>query len=233
MSRPKNTQLKTVEEMATELSESKSKSGYSKKIYKAESDEHKGEVLSNDIQNHITELTKSRQKGKVNFFDLEEVERRTIEYLTACSISETFPSVMGLSVQAYGVSRQALNQYLNSHDNEVTAYINIVKDMIADILTNASLYNNANATQVIFQLKNHFGHSDVVEMDVKNNKADIYKNVIPADELIRRAKLSEGGSGEAKKQLTYQQQKVLERIPNLDLADEPKVIDIHFDDEDI
>ena len=35
---------------------------------------------------------------------------------------------------------------------------------MADILTNASLYNNANAVQVIFQLKNHFGHSDTVQL---------------------------------------------------------------------
>ena len=35
---------------------------------------------------------------------------------------------------------------------------------MADILTNESLKNNANAVQVIFQLKNHFDHNDKVEI---------------------------------------------------------------------
>ena len=71
---------------------------------------------------------------------------------------------MGLAVYGYGVSRQALNDYLRTHNNETTAFIEKAKDIMADILTNASLYNNANAVQVIFQLKNHFGHSDTVQL---------------------------------------------------------------------
>ena len=35
---------------------------------------------------------------------------------------------------------------------------------MADILTDAALYNHANAVQTIFTLKNHFDHADRVEI---------------------------------------------------------------------
>ena len=46
-----------------------------------------------------------------------------------------------------------------------------MKELIADVLTNASLRNKANVAQTIFQLKNHFGHSDEVKV-VKTMKED-------------------------------------------------------------
>ena len=101
---------------------------------------------------------------------MEQVKQRTFEYLEACQAAEVYPSIMGLSAHGYGVSRQALNQYLNSHDNEATAFISMVKRYNGrHSLTNASLYNNANAIAVIFQLKNHFQHADREIAPVVNN----------------------------------------------------------------
>ena len=157
--------IKTTPEMAQEMATEREKSGYNKKLYKVASDEYKGEILANDIINRATDLIKSQERGKVNFNDLEDVEGRAYAYLQACADSQTFPSVMGLAVHGFGISRQALNQYITRNpDSRATDFINRVKDVIADILTNASLNNNANAVQAIFQLKNHFDHSDKVEI---------------------------------------------------------------------
>ena len=106
-------------------------------------------------------------------------------YLEACSLSSCFPSVMGLS-GALVCSRQNLHRWLLSHpDHPTTDFISMVKDSMADVLTNASLYNNANAVQVIFQLKNHFDHADRVEIApvVPNTQIDSDYN---AEEIRRR-----------------------------------------------
>lgn len=161
--------IKTVPEMAEELAIEKSRDGYTQRLYKnnykAVSDEHKNEVLSADIMQRVEELRNSETRKKVDFGSLEDVMQRTCDYFEACAAAGVYPSVMGLAVHGYGISRQALNQYLlkNPHTRQAE-YILKAKDMMADILTNESLKNNANAVQVIFQLKNHFDHNDKVEI---------------------------------------------------------------------
>lgn len=157
--------IKTVPEMTAELAAEREKDGYSKRLYKAQSDEHKGDMLSADIMQRADDLLKSETRDKVDLNDIEDVEQRTYDYFTACADAQVYPSVMGLAVHGFGISRQALNQYLQRNTGSRTAeFICKAKDVMADILTNASLYNNANAVQVIFQLKNHFEHSDKIEL---------------------------------------------------------------------
>lgn len=149
--------------MAAAMAAEKAGGGHKNKIYKVQADEHKAEILSADIQNRLEALREKRDK--VNLLDLAEVEARTLEYLEACSLASVFPSVMGLSVQGFGMSRQALNQWLLKNPGSQTAeYIFKVKDIMADILVNASLNNNANSLQALFQLKNHFEHTDKAEL---------------------------------------------------------------------
>lgn len=154
----------TVKSMADALSSDKAKSGYKGKVYKELSDEHKGEQIALSIKNKASSLKEVINAPKIDLSDTEEVQKRAFMYFEACATSSTFPSVMGLS-GAMGCSRQNLNRWLLSHPGHPTTdFINMAKDVMADILTNASLYNSANALQVIFQLKNHFGHSDRVEI---------------------------------------------------------------------
>ena len=158
-------EIKPVQEMAQDLMDERDKNGYGKRLYKAASDEHKGDMLANDILQRASLLIEGEARGKVDFNSMDDVEKRTMDYFTACSEAQVYPSVMGLAVHGYGISRQALNQYLLRNPNSpATDFINRAKDVMADILTNASLYNNANAVQAIFQLKNHFEHADKMEI---------------------------------------------------------------------
>lgn len=158
-------EIKTVPEMAAAMVAERESSGYKKKVYKAEADAHKGETLQQDIMTQLAALQATEQRKKVDLKSIEDVKQRTYDYLAACAEAEAFPSVMGLAVHGYGISRQALNQYLLRNQNEVTEFIDRTKDVIADILTNASLYNNANAVAVIFQLKNSHSFADRVEIE--------------------------------------------------------------------
>lgn len=154
----------SVKSMAEVLTADKTKNGYKSKVYKELADEHKSEQISISIDNKTNALKQAINAPKVDLSNTQEVQDRIFMYLEACSLASCFPSVMGLS-GALGCSRQNLNRWLLSHGEHPSAeLINMVKDLMADILTNASLFNNANAIQSIFQLKNHFGHSDKVEI---------------------------------------------------------------------
>ena len=157
--------IKSVEEMTQTLTAERDRNSYSKKLYKAAADEHKGTTLQADIMSRVDALKEAGELQRVDLGNLEAVKQRTFDYFEACAKAGVFPSVMGLAVHGYGISRQALNQFLQRNTGSKTAeFISMAKDVMADILTNASLYNNANAVQVIFQLKNHFEHSDRVEI---------------------------------------------------------------------
>ncbi|WP_036730318.1 terminase small subunit [Peptoniphilus mikwangii] len=163
----------TVKSMAEALTEDKVKNGSKSKVYKELSDEHKGEQIAQSVSSKALSLKQAINAPKVDLSNTEEVQERCFMYLEACSLSSCFPSVMGLS-GALGCSRQNLNRWLLSHPgHSTTDFVNMAKDVMADILTNASLYNNANAVAVIFQLKNHFEHADRVEIaPVVQNQLD-------------------------------------------------------------
>lgn len=158
-------------ELKEQLSIEKESSGYKRKIYKTQADEHKTETLQREILLQAKGLEESEKRDKVNFKDPQDVKNRTYDYLEACAAAGVFPSIMGLAVHGYGISRQALNQYLHNNEGSASAeFILKAKDVIADILVNSSLYNNANAVQAIFQLKNHFGHYDRIDYEpIKEN----------------------------------------------------------------
>lgn len=162
----KNRTMKPIDEMAEALADHRDQNGYTRKVYKAESDDHKAELLQMDISNRIAALQEADRREQIDFNDIHMVKRRAYEYLTACEQAAVFPSIMGLAVHGYGISRQALNQYLLRNPNTAAAlFISRVKDTMADILTNAALYRNADPVSVIFQLKNHFDHSDKLQVE--------------------------------------------------------------------
>ncbi len=185
--------IKTVAEMTAELEADKNRSGYTKKLYKQQSDEHKGEQLQSDIGDKLAALKEADGSTKINWDDIGQVKDRTYSYLEACKNAGVYPSVMGLAVFGYGVSRQALNAYLNSHNNATTDFIAKTKDIMADILTNASLYNNANAVQVIFQLKNHFNYTDTVQLQPAVAREE---STIDVDAIRKRYLIDDAGADE-------------------------------------
>ena len=175
----------TVQSMADALVEDRSKNGSKSKVYKELSDEHKSGQISQSITSKANSLRKAINAPRVDLSDTQQVQDRTFMYLEACATASIFPSVMGLS-GAMGCSRQNLNRWLLSHPGHPTTdFIERTKDAMADVLTNASLYNNANPVQAIFQLKNHFGHSDRVEIApvVQNQISD---NDFNAEEIRKR-----------------------------------------------
>ena len=154
------------DEMTRALMAHKQRDGYTSKIYKEVSDKLRTEAIRADISSHAKQLKEVERGGKVDFTNFEDVKERTYKYVEACANAAAFPSVMGLASVGFGVSGQALNAYISRNpDTIVTEFLLETKDLIADVLTNAALHRNADATSVIFQLKNHYGHVDAVAVE--------------------------------------------------------------------
>lgn len=154
----------SVQSMAEALTADKNRNGSSRKIYKELSDEHKNEQISLSITSRNSALRQAINAPRIDLSNTEEVQTRTFQYFEACSMSSCFPSVMGLSA-ALGCSRQNLNRWLLSHPEHPSAhFINMAKDVMADLLVDSSLHNNSNAIMSIFVLKNNHGFADRVEV---------------------------------------------------------------------
>lgn len=136
-----------------------------RRLYKIDSEEFKKAELAADIGRAIEAISTNRER--VDFHDVEDVRQRIVDYFTACAGAGVYPSVQGLAVHGFGISRQALNQWRTRKDNyktEAAKLIDVACDMMADILTNQSLHNNANPVQTLFQLKNNHAFFDKVEI---------------------------------------------------------------------
>lgn len=167
--------------MAAELSAQRGRS----KIYKELSDEHKAEVIGEDVRRKAETLR--NQRNKVDLSNLQEVRERAQAYLDACAEAGTIPNVLGLSAYGFGCSRQWLNEYLRTHPNSQSAeYINLLKDSFADILVNASLGRAADPTMGIFVLKNCAGFRDRFEIEPVRENPDPLGDTIDPEELRRR-----------------------------------------------
>lgn len=173
-SRKKELSVKDAEEMANDLHKEQ-REGTIRALQRYKNKQGEivpEEVVGEDIAIARAALERVRERGTVDFYNVEEVIVRTEEYFKGCEISGTFPSIMGLCAKGFGCTRDRLNSWVADHPDSPTGqYIGIVKEMIADVLTNASLKNKANVAQTIFQLKNHFGHMDEVKV-TKTEKSD-------------------------------------------------------------
>lgn len=169
----------TVKSMAEALTADRNKNGYKAKVYKEQTDEHKSNQVSLSIDSKKQSLQQAMNAPRVDLSNTQQVQERTYMYLEACSLSACFPSVMGLS-GALGCSRQNLNRWLLSHpEHATTEFINMTKDVMADILTNASFYNNANAVAVFMGNERT---DTIAELD---RLANIYNPAVIAKERNR------------------------------------------------
>ena len=158
-------ELQTIEGMKRTLAAEKTRNGYTRRLYHGEAaEDSKGELLAQSVDGQIAALQAVDGKNKVDWNNLEAVKARTFAYLTACAEADVYPSVMGLAVHGFGISRRRLNQYIATNRGPTAEFLQAVKDAIADVLVDASLHRRADVAQTIFQLKNHHEHRDTVEL---------------------------------------------------------------------
>lgn len=133
--------------------------------YQEENSQYKAEALSADIDGKITALKATATRNGVDLYNLPEVQERTFAYMKSCAAAGAFPSVMGLSALGLGHSRQNVNKFLREHPETPSArFLELAKDVFADILSNSALFHRADCVQAIFQLKNNHAFADRIEV---------------------------------------------------------------------
>ncbi|MDR1003194.1 MAG: DNA-packaging protein [Oscillospiraceae bacterium] len=177
-------ELPTVDEMAVTLAADSNRNGYKGKLYKEQSDQHKGEQLAEVTHAKREVLQEAANRPHIDLKDTQAVQERTFAYMEAAEQAKVFPSVSGLAL-AFGCSRQNLNQFLLAHPSHPTTdFIQQVKEAFADILQNAGLYGSANPIMSIFILKNSHGFVDRVDLAAVAQPME--EQEFDADEIRRR-----------------------------------------------
>lgn len=165
---------RTAEEMAQELTVSQQGSRlYKNRNYKEVSDELKAEALSNAIAHQMELLQTARRRGRVDLSNVHEVEAAAAQYMEACKLSNTYPTLLGFSA-SMGLSRIAVYRYLDRHPHSETAqFIDALRSSWAAILAQMGLTRQASEAVSIFLLKNSSqGLSDKAELDVTARRDD-------------------------------------------------------------
>lgn len=169
----------TKQEMIADLQ----KTGRHPKEYGTPAGKARAEALQTDIAMARAALAGVYERGIVNLHDPNEVRLRTDEYFEACQATDSYPSIIGLAVKAYGVSLETLREYVSKHpDTESAQIIESARRMISDIIINQSLLGNAQPVASIFQLKNWYDHKDAAEVVVSTPEVDQVK----ADEIRKK-----------------------------------------------
>lgn len=134
------------------------------RLYKSDDPGKSAAALSSDIENRITMLQTVDGRTRVPWNDLETIKARVSMYFLACAESHTFPTVAGLANRGLGVSKRRLNEFLSHSNSESAEFLQVTKDVIADIMVNSALTNHCNSIMAIFELKNSSGYRDSLEL---------------------------------------------------------------------
>lgn len=177
----------TAEEMALQMLESQASNhlyGNRKGNYKEISDALKVEALGAAIDQKMQLLKATRERGRVDLKDLDEVSATAEEYMQSCKLAGVFPTMLGFAA-ACGYSRKHLYYYLEHNEHSATGqYINALRSSWAAILAEMGLARQASESVSIFLLKNSGqGMSDRAELEITTGNNDPIGAEKTAEEL--------------------------------------------------
>ena len=159
---------------------------YRKPSYNEISDEIRTEALTTSIKNTRAILKKAYKRGRVNLFDVDEVEAQAQEYLQACEAAAVFPTFLSFSA-ALGVSRARLYKFMDENPNSPsTQYLDQLRSAFAAIIAQASLTKQSDPATSIFLLKNSAqGMSDKLQLEAVQS-SDPLGEKMTADEIMAK-----------------------------------------------
>lgn len=146
-------------------------------IYKAESDKLRAEAVGRDLEGKILLLQDVESRGRVNMQDTDAVKEVAADYMERCRAGGLVPTVMGLSA-SLGVSRQWLNRFCNENPSHpTTRFIEVLKEVFADCLTQAGFGRYISESLSIFILKNTASMADKVELEAVASNTPLGESV--------------------------------------------------------
>lgn len=171
-----HSEAQTFDEIVTDLVERKEREVdphyRGRPIYKEQSLDVQTAWLQQFVAGEIAEVAEFAKKEKVALEDLEEVQKRSLVYLRACAETGSFPTSLGLA-RALGYSDRALRYWRKKQSGTKTAqWLEMFNDTCANVLSQASLKNNANPAVAIFLNKALYGFIDDVRLIFETNQPE-------------------------------------------------------------
>lgn len=153
---------KEIDDLTADLAERKQKRS---KLYAEVSNEVKAASISADVSLKRQNLMSSTSRPRADLGSLEDVRRRTDEFLLACEGAAVVPTFLGLCT-ALGYTRQGIYHFLGrSPGTESAKFIELAREVLADALITSSLTRTTDAATTIFALKNLHGFLDWISVE--------------------------------------------------------------------
>ena len=191
-----------IEEMAAQLAESKKGNRLYKPGYNEVSAELKEQAIANAIDQTRGLLKAAKKKGRVNLDDVDELRTAADNYMQACKMSGTIPSMLGFC-PSIGYSRQHVYTFISTKGNTASArFLDSLRSAWAAIFQQLAMTRVCSEPVAIFALKNSGqGMADRtdVDMNVTNNARAWYEDDTLSDEEFKArimAYLDDGTTGD-------------------------------------
>ena len=141
------------QDMATSPHTKLYKSG-SRPTYTEVSAELKQEQIAAAVRAQREILKTTHDRGKVDLNDTDAVQLQTDEYLRACEMTGTIPTLLGLSA-SLGISRQRVYKFIQQNERHPTAeFLESFRTAAAAVLAQGALTRTLDNSTSIFLLKN-------------------------------------------------------------------------------
>ena len=124
-----------------------------------------GEVVQTLVARLAAEL--ADMPKKIDLRDEDMIVRVAVTYVDACASAGVIPSKIGFC-RSCGVSRQAVDYFLNHHGDEPSAErLRMIFDSFAEMLNNAALANACHPIVSIFLSKALYHYRDTVSIETE------------------------------------------------------------------
>ena len=135
----------------------------SSRLYSKNNDS--GEVVQALVKQLAAEL--AQMPKKIDLRDEDMIVRVAVAYVDSCANAGIIPSKIGYC-RACGLSRQAVDYFLNHHGDEPSAErLRMIFDSFADMLNAAALAGACREITAIFVSKAVYGYRDTVSVETE------------------------------------------------------------------
>ena len=137
------------------------------KAYRNKKNTESAEAISNLIGKGMENLAMASVVGKINLLDTERVKEQSMIYLNTCMEDGILPDWQSFCL-SLGYSRSGVLNYMKRTENDdpTKEWLNMMRDTMSSMLSQAALGGDVNTIFAIFQQKAMYGWQETSKVEV-------------------------------------------------------------------
>ena len=137
------------------------------KAYRNKKNTESTEAISNLIGKGMENLAYASVVGKINLLDTERVKEQSMVYLNTCMEDGILPDWQSFCL-SLGYSRSGVLNYMKRMENDdpTKEWLNMMRDTMSSMLSQAALGGDVNTIFAIFQQKAMYGWQETSKVEV-------------------------------------------------------------------